>query len=316
MYMQYLVGVDIGGTHIRTCIALLNNLTKESMIKIKKETSKSDEFAISKQIISMINSLLIQNQLQISDIVSINIATAGPLDTKKGIIFNNANLGFKIIPIKEPINQAFPGIACNMINDANGAVLGLHYFEALDNEKDNLVYITMSTGIGAGVIANGHLVLGKDGNAAEVGHGTISNSESECSCGTTGCWESFSAGSGLSKQVEAAGLNWSNEELYEYARNGDLIASGIVDKATHYSTIGIGLINNFYDPKAIYIGGAITKNSDLFLPIIQENFEKHTIKFTINRVPSIKLTQLGDEIGLLGALALGKYILDKNKILL
>ncbi len=311
--MRYLVSVDIGGTHIRTCIAPLEKLTKDSIIKKKESTSKIDKFSISNQIIRMINSLISENH--ITDIVSINIATAGPLDIKKGFVFNNANLGFKTIPIKEPINQAFPDIEVNMINDANGAVLGVHYFEALEEEKENLVYITMSTGIGAGVIANGHLVLGKDGNAAEVGHGTISDSEVPCNCGTTGCWEAFSAGSGLSQQIKTVGMNWNNKELYEKAQQRDSIAKKIVDQATLYSTIGIGLINNFYDPEAIYIGGAITNNADQFLPTIKENFEKHTIKFTINRPPKIKLTKLGDEIGLLGALALGKYILDKNKIL-
>jgi glucokinase len=314
--MQYLVGVDIGGTHIRACIAPLDSLTKDSIIKIKEATSKSDEKAISKQIINMINTLLMQNQLQVSDIVSINIATAGPLDTKKGIIFNNANLGFKTIPIKEPILQAFPQIECNMVNDANGAVLGVHYFEATEDEKDNLVYITMSTGIGAGAIANGHLILGKDGNAAEVGHGSISDFKNKCSCGSSGCWESFSAGSGLTNQILSSGKKWTNKEVYEKARDGNPIAKKIVDQATYYSTIGIGLINNYYDPSAVYIGGAITANSDLILPVIHENFEKYALKFTINRVPVIKLTQLGDDIGLLGALALGKYILDKNKILL
>lgn len=314
--MKYLVALDIGGTHIRCAIAPLDNISKDSIIKIKEETSKTDKFAISSQIIRIVNSLLSQNNLRKEDIQSINIATAGPLDVEKGIVFNNANLGFKEIPIKKPIIQAFPGIKCNMINDANGAVLGVHYFEALEEEKDNLVYITMSTGIGGGVIANGHLVLGKDGNAAEVGHGTISDKENKCNCGATGCWESFSAGSGLSKQVADLGMNWSNKELYEKAKEGEPNAKRIVDQATHYSTIGIGLINNFYDPEAVYIGGAITNNADMFLPTIRENFEKHTIKFTINRPPKIKLTQFRDEIGLLGALALGKYILDKNKIVM
>ncbi len=310
--MQYLVGVDIGGTHVRTCIAPLENLTKNIVIKKKEPTSKTDEMSLGKQIVRMISSLLTQNHLNKTEIVSINIATAGPLDAKKGIIFNNANLGFKTIPVKDQINQEFPEIPCNMINDANGAVLGVHYFEALENEKDNLVYITMSTGIGGGVIANGHLVLGKDGNAAEVGHGTISDSETPCSCGTTGCWEAYSAGSGLSKQIQALGQKWSNKELYEKAKEGDPIAQKIVDQATHYSTIGIGLINNFYDPKAIYIGGAITNNSDLFLPVIKENFKKYPIKFTINRVPTIKLTQLGDEIGLLGALVSWKIYIRQE----
>jgi glucokinase len=313
--MKYLVALDIGGTHIRCAIAPLDNINIETLIKSKEKTAKSDKFAISSQIIRMIKSLLSANNLKIGDIESINIATAGPLDSDSGIIFNNANLGFREIPIKSPIVHAFPDIKCNMINDANGAVLGVHYFEASEDEKDNLVYITMSTGIGGGVIANGHLVLGKDGNAAEIGHGMISNLNSECNCGTTGCWESFSAGSGLSKQIKKVGMTWTNKELYEKAAKGDSTAKQIVDQATHYSTVGIGLINNFYDPEAIYIGGAITNNADLFLPIIKANFKNQAIKYTINRPPRIKLTKLGDEIGLLGAFALGKYILDKNKIL-
>jgi glucokinase len=89
-----------------------------------------------------------------------------------------------------------------------------------------------------------------------------------------------------------------------------------VEQATFFSTVGIGLINNFYDPKAIYIGGAICNNADQFLPSIRESFQNQGIKFTINRIPEIRLTQLGDQIGLLGAIALGKYILDKNKVLL
>ncbi|MBN2156393.1 MAG: ROK family protein [Candidatus Lokiarchaeota archaeon] len=315
--MQYLVGVDIGGTHIRTCITSFENMNKETIIKLKERTLKTDESALSRQIIRMIRSLLSQNMIQVTELVSINIATAGPLDVKTGVIFNNANLGHRTIRIKGPIKQAFPSVECNMINDANGAVLGVHFYEATDDEKDNLVYITMSTGIGAGVIVNGHLLRGKDGNAAEAGHGMINPiSPVECSCGASGCWESFSAGSGLSKQISAVGKKWTTKELYENARKGNTMAQKIVDQANFYNTVGIGLINNFYDPEAIYIGGAITNDADLILPVILENFEKQTIKFTINRVPSIKLTKLGDEIGLLGALALGKYILDKDKILL
>jgi len=315
--MHYLAGIDIGGSNIRACIIPLENFAKESIIKLKESTSKTDANAIGKQIIRMIQILLNQNKLDESDVISINIATAGPLDTEKGIIFNNANLGFKTIQIKEPIHQAFPSIKCNMINDANGAVLGVHYFEALEEEKDNLVYITMSTGIGAGVIVNGHLLRGKDGNAAETGHGLINpSSDIECNCGSKGCWETFSAGSGLSKQITASGKRWSTKELYDFARKGDQVAKKIVKQANFFNTVGIGLINNYYDPDAIYIGGAITNDSDLILPVILDNFEKYTIKFTINRVPIIKITKLGDNIGLLGAIVLGKYILEKNKILL
>ncbi|MFX1556796.1 MAG: ROK family protein, partial [Promethearchaeota archaeon] len=169
---KYIIGIDIGGTWIRAALSTID-LNEENM-KIKAtRTVKENEYSISNAVILLISQLLIENNIEKEQLLGIGLASAGPLDMEKGEVFNNANLGFKIIPLTEPIQERFPDIPIYLMNDGNASVLGIHYFEAEEDEKDNVVYITMSTGIGGGVICNGHLLLGKDGNAAEIGHGIV-----------------------------------------------------------------------------------------------------------------------------------------------
>ncbi len=327
----YLVGVDIGGTSVRVAIAPSNNV--QSMQRLKQDTAKTDAEAISQQVITMIEELVTKMKVNRQDIKAIGIATAGPIDAEKGEVFNNANLGFRIIPLKEPIAKKFPGIHVNIINDCRSAVLGVHCFEALPEEKDNVGYVTISTGIGGGFIVNGHLVLGKEGNASEVGHGTIApKSGVRCNCGAEGCWEAFSSGTAIAKHAVTALTAHPTEgktlrdlvkgdltqiaakDVYAASRKGDELAQRIVDQATFYNGLGLGLINNYYDPKVIYLGGSMLKDEQQILPPLRECFAKNAIEFTINHPPLLKKTTLGDEVGLLGALALGKYKLENNPV--
>ena len=331
---RYLIGVDIGGTNVRVAIAPINAFSIENIKKLKQTTVKDEPGSISKQVISMIKSLIEQENLEINIVESISIATAGPIDMDKGEVFNNANLGFKNIPLREPLASEFPGIPIHLINDCNGAVLGVHHFEATSEERSNLAYITISTGIGAGIIANGRLVLGKEGNAAEVGHGVVSpHSGVKCNCGGEGCWEAFSSGTAVEKHAirlvkersnnaiilleQARGKmeDITSKEVYQAARKGDEIANQVVDEANYFNSIGIGLINNFFDISVAYLGGSMLKDADLIIPPLQEQFRNNPLQFTINNPPVIKKSQLGDEVGLLGALALGKYKIENNKVL-
>ncbi len=327
----YLAGVDIGGTSVRAAIAPSNNV--QAMEKAKQDTAKTDAEAISRQVITMIDDLIAKVKVNRQDIKAIGIATAGPINAEKGEVFNNANLGFKTIPLKAPIAKKYPGIHINIINDCRSAVLGVHCFEAQPEEKDNMGYVTISTGIGGGFIVNGHLVLGKEGNASEVGHGTIApKSGIRCNCGAEGCWEAFSSGTAIAKHAITA-LNTDQKggkilralvrddltkltakDVYEAARKGDELAQGIVDQATYYNALGLGLINNYYDPKVIYLGGSMLKDEAQILPPLRECFANNAIEFTINHPPVLKKTTLGDEVGLLGALALGKYKLENNPV--
>ncbi len=333
MEERYIVGVDIGGTWIRVGICTAD--LKEENIKRKlTKTGKENQYSISTSVNKLLNELLVENRIKKEQLIGIGLASAGPLDIEKGKIFNNANLGFKIIPLKKPIEKKFPGIPIYFINDCNGAVLGVHYFEAEDREKDNLVYITISTGIGGGVICNGHLLLGKEGNAVEVGHGLVApKSKIQCNCGAYGCWEVFSSGTGVkNRALEAISEGKLNtdillkivnnditkitaKEIFQAARKGDKLSKKVVDDCVFYTTVGFGLVNNFYDCSTIYVGGAMMKDHEQILPPITKQFKENPIIFTINNPPEIKLTKLGDDVGLRGALALVKYKTENHKVI-
>jgi glucokinase len=333
MNQKFIVGVDIGGTWIRVAICTADLIEKNIKIKIT-ETLKENKYSISNSVCNLLSELLSENSIKSEQIIGIGLATAGPIDMIKGEVFNNANLGFRVIPLKKPIEEKFPGIPIYLINDCNAAVLGVHYFEADDYEKENLAYITVSTGIGGGVICNGHLLLGKDGNAVEIGHGIVEpKSTIQCNCGAYGCWEVFSSGTGvklrtlnalndgklkadiLLRIIDGTKSNITAKEVFQAAREGDELSKKIVNECIFYLKVGIGLVNNYYDCSSIFFGGAMMKDKEQILPLLIEQFEKDPIKFTVNHPPKIKLTKYRDEIGLRGALALVKYKLENNPIL-
>jgi len=329
---KYIIGIDIGGTWIRAAISTYD--LKEENIKIKTtRTVKDTEYSISNSVILLITELLLEHNIEKEDILGIGLASAGPLDLEKGEIFNNANLGFKVIPLKQPIEQRFPDIPIFLINDGNASVLGVHFFEAEEEEKNNLVYVTMSTGIGGGVICNGNLILGKEGNAAEIGHGIVEpNSSFQCNCGAYGCWEVYSSGTGIkNRALEALKSTTLNskilmllvdndiskitaKEIFQAAKGGDKFSKSIIEVSNFYTKIGVGLINNFYDCSSIYFGGSLMKDHALILPAIIEELQKEPIRFTINKPPKIKLTRYIEDIGLRGALVLVKYKLEANTL--
>ncbi len=328
-----IAGVDIGGTWIRVAISDLS--LKESLIKVKlRRTPKETKFSIGEGVCKLLYELLNENGYKKDELIAIGLATAGPINTEQGIVFNNANLGFREIPLREPIQKEFPDTRFHIMNDGNAAVLGVHFFEASEEEKDNLIYLTISTGIGAGVICNGHLLTGKDGNAAEVGHALVKpRSKAKCNCGAYGCWEAFSSGTGVrNRALEEIELNHLNydvlkknlnndistltaKEVFQAARKGDELSAKIVNDCVFYSKVGIGIINNHYDSTTIYVGGAMMRDHEIILPPIRKQFQEEPILFTINRPPNIKLTKFREDVGLKGALALVKYKIENHKVL-
>lgn len=333
MEKKFIAGVDIGGTWVRVAICTAD-LNEKNIKKRITATLKENEYSISNSVCQIFTELLSENNITKEQILGIGIATAGPLNMEKGEVFNNANLGFRVIPLKEPIKEKFPEIPIYFINDCNGGVLGVHFFEADDGEKDNLVYITMSTGVGGGVICNGHLLLGKEGNAAEIGHALVEpKSKAQCNCGAHGCWEAYSSGTGVRNRaldalqegklnagilmsiVEKDKSKITAKEVFHAAREGDELSKRIVNDCVFYTKVGIGLVNSYYDCTSIYFGGAMMKDNKQIIPPLIEQFEKDPIRFTVNHPPKIKLTKYKDEIGLRGALALVKYKIENNSII-
>jgi glucokinase len=250
----------------------------------------------------------------------VNIGTVGPLDQKLGSI-SPPNLPFKRSYLVEPIAREL-NLPVRMYNDCVVAVIGEKFF-GQGRGVDNVVYITISSGIGGGVFANGHLLLGKEGNAHEIGHFTIDpEGRLTCGCGKRGHWEAYCSGSNITNYVRlVAGTfkedtlkqsslyqklnSLTSKDFFDAAKSGDGFALSVLENVSKFNAIGFANVINAYDPEVIVVGGSVALNNKelLFEPI-----EKKVGDYVVNRLPEIKFTSLGDDVGLYGAIAAGFYL--------
>ena len=310
--MSY-IAIDIGATNIRVAVGDHNGLKKKVM---EPTETRKGALGVSKQIIRLIESI------RVDEPNSIGIGSIGPINHKEGMITNTPNYPFNNIPITEPLIEQYK-VPVTILNDCTAAVLGEQVFGA-GQGIENLAYVTISTGLGGGAIVDDNLLMGKDGNAVEVGHFTLDpDSDITCGCGCRGHWEAFSSGKNIPayarKLLEKT--DWSNgllfdlcggdpnnlktENIFEAAKKGDKHAEQIIHEIGLKNAIGFANIVNAYDPELITIGGSIAlKNPDLILNPIKKNIEKHII----NRAPEIMITPLGQDSVILGALAFAMRI--------
>ena len=301
--------VDLGATNIRVAVGDEAGIRKK--IVRRTDTSSGAE-GITTQITNMIRTLHVEK------IAAIGVGSIGPLNLDTGCVVDTPNLPFKKISIVNPLSEAFH-VPVILMNDCSAAVLGEQAFGAGRGLR-NIVYVTLSTGLGGGAIVDGHLLVGKDGNAVEIGHLTIDPaSDLVCGCGCKGHWEAYCSGSNIpnyarllmeGKEAEGSLLfrlaggdleGITTEVLFAAASEGDPLALWIVDKIGEVNAIGFADIVNAYDPELITVGGSIAlKNPAPILKPIKENIDRHLI----NRKPKIRVTPLGEDAVLYGALVL------------
>ena len=314
---RYVVGVDIGGTWTR--VALLN--TRDMHLeKIKQKVDTRYDGAISNQIVNMIGGLCQERGIDPSFLVGIGIASAGPLNVKEGALIKPTNLPFEYVSLVSPVKDKFR-VPVFLVNDCTAAVLGEKEFGG-GKGVSNLFYVALGTGIGGGAIVDDHLLMGKDGNAVEIGHFTIDYSgKLVCGCGRRGHWEAYCSGRNIPHFVEmrvkergtpilenslmfskTGGdiARLSSVILFEAAKKGDSEALDLVEEIGVLNAMGFANVVNAYDPSLILVGGTVAmNNSDLILPPIR----KHIAEYALNRVPEIRITTLGDDVGIYGGIA-------------
>ncbi|MDR1323280.1 MAG: ROK family protein, partial [Candidatus Margulisbacteria bacterium] len=200
-------------------------------------------------------------------------------------------------------------------NDANAAALAELKYGAGRNYK-NFIYVTISTGVGGGIIIDGRLYAGANGTAGEFGHAILWPDGPLCGCGNKGCWEALGSGTALAKMAAAAAENSETrikelakdgkitaETVVEAAKLGDETALDLLDKNGYYNALGIANLVNTFDPEVIIVGGGVTFNGDYFFQPLFKNLK--TFKL-LNPEQSIKIlrAECGRDTGLLGAVAL------------
>jgi glucokinase len=314
---KYVMGVDLGATWVRVA---LSDEKGHFIEKSRERVDKSSETAISNQIVRLTESTLHKKGIHPKHLEGLGIASAGPLDLKEGRIVKPPNLPFEQVSITKPIIKKL-NVPTYLINDCTAAVLGERRFGA-GKGLDNIVFVTIGTGIGGGAIVDGHLLLGKDGNAAEIGHFTIDPQERlKCGCGKQGHWEAYCSGKNIPnfirmrvREIEETKVNQSlllknvggdlstltSEDLFAAAKNGDVFSLQLVEDIGTLNAIGFANVINAYDPSLITVGGSVAlRNKRLVLPLIREK-AKH---YVLNRVPRIVATPLAENVGIYGAIA-------------
>ena len=301
---QFAIAVDLGGTHLRVAIVSMDGkIVKKSMIKTPREGD--DERIVSRMMIGMIQNFIKEAD---GEVIGIGVSAAGPIDVDDGVVTNH-NMGFARIPIVEPLMDVFDQ-PISFLNDTNAAVLAEYTFGAGKCCR-NVIYLTISSGIGAGIIMDGNLLLGRSGNAGEVGHMNVNTSyEIECGCKKGHAhWEGIASGRNIprfykvwSEKEKVADVSFhtcQTQPIYDAAKEGDEIAQKFIDVIGKVNARGISNLIVAYDPEIIVLGGAVVvHNEKEVLTSIKNNIDHY-----LPTLPKIVVTKLGDDVSLIGAAA-------------
>jgi glucokinase len=250
------------------------------------------------------------------DVSAIGIASPGPLDPHTGTILSTPNISeWKDFPLTSKLSAHF-GVPVFLDNDANLAGLAEWQFGAGKGHHD-LVYLTISTGIGGGVISHDQLLQGFHGMGGELGHMTIDAEGPFCGCGQRGHVESFSSGTAIARYVteqlqagQKSSLqstpNLSAALIADAARNGDALAISAFGRAGYYLGIAVANYLAIFDPSILVFGGGVSQVGDLLFRPFEESLRAHVFHSHYLDDLVIARAALGDDAGLLGALALAR----------
>lgn len=318
MMDKKLLGIDLGGTTVKFAILTQNG---EIQQKWSIDTNILDEGThIVPDIVESINHHLALYEMKPEQFIGIGMGTPGSVDIKEGTVIGAYNLNWKTLqPVKEMIEKG-TGIPFFIDNDANVAALGERWKGAGENDPD-VVFVTLGTGVGGGIVMNGQLLHGVAGCAGEIGHITVDPEGFECTCGKRGCLETVASATGVVRvarqlaeeyaggsELKARldnGEDISSKDVFELAAQNDDLALRVVDKVTFYLGLACGNIGNTLNPSAIIIGGGVSAAGEFLRSRVEAYFEQFTFPQVRNST-KIKLAELGNEAGVIGAASLAR----------
>jgi glucokinase len=307
--MSTFVAVDIGGTHIRAAAYErdnLNHLTHERTRSHAREPGTFD------RLVKAIEAAWPKDR----SVSAIGMASPGPLDPQAGVVLATPNIPEWVnFPLTEKLSKHF-GVPAYLDNDANLGALGEWKFGAGRGHHD-VLYLTISTGIGGGVIIDDRLLHGYHGLAAELGHVVVLAGGPVCSCGFEGHLEALAAGPAIVRYVreqleagkkselsDAASLN--AYDVAEAAKHGDVLAKSAYERAGEYLGIGVASFLHTFDPSIVIFGGGVSQSGSLLFEPFKASLRDHVFYPRYLENLEITTAELGDDAGLLGALALAQ----------
>lgn len=310
--VKKIIGIDLGGTTVKFAILTLDGEIEHKWSK--KTDTENDGANIVQDIIDSINNYLKEKNLTKNDFIGIGMGSPGAVDYKKGTVIGAYNLGWKTLQPAKELIEAGTGMPLFIDNDANIAALGERW-KGAGEDGANVVFVTLGTGVGGGVISNGKLIHGA-GAAGEIGHIIVNPDGYSCTCGNDGCLETVASATGIVRLARDLSEQYTGESelkslidngqdvtakiVFDLAKQGDELAINIIDRFSFYLGLSLGNIANVLNPDSIVIGGGVSAAGDFLLKNVERYFLKYTYP-SVGKTTKVKLAKLGNDAGVIGA---------------
>jgi glucokinase len=314
--MTLAIGVDVGGTKIAAGVV---DEDGKIIARTRRETPHDPEPT------DAINTMVgvITELTRGHDIEAVGIGFAGFIDAKRSTVLFATNLGWQDLALREAIERRteLPAV---VENDANAAAWGEFRYGAAADVEDDMVLVTVGTGIGGGIIVDGRLLRGAFGVAAEIGHMRMVPGGLRCPCGNKGCWEQYASGSALVREGRALVESVSplaerlhelcqgkperltGQHITEAAAEGDEAAIELIEELGQWLGEGLAQLVAVLDPGILVVGGGVSDAGELLLGQARNAFRRNLTGRTHRPEPHIRIATLGNDAGLVGAADLAR----------
>lgn len=320
---EKLLGIDLGGTTVKFGILTLAGEIQEKWA-IPTNTLEDGKHIVP-DIIASIKHHLDLYGLTNADFVGIGMGSPGAVDRQAKTVTGAFNLNWaKTQEVGSAIEQEL-GIPFAIDNDANVAALGERWVGAGANNPD-VVFVTLGTGVGGGVIADGNLIHGVAGAGGEIGHIVVDPENGfDCTCGNKGCLETVASATGIvrlahhmaegyegTSTIKAAldnGDAVSSKDIFDAAKENDSFADSIVDRFTFYLGLAAANISNILNPDSVVIGGGVSAAGEFLRNRVENHFKNYAFP-QVRKTTQIKLAELGNDAGIIGAASLASQFIN------
>lgn len=304
---MYCFGIDVGGTSIK-CGLFQTDGTLVDKWEIPTRTENQGE-KILPDVAAAIEAKLEERSISKTEVAGVGIGIPGPINSR-GEVACAVNLYWGFKPVARELGE-LTGLPAKAGNDANVAALGEAWKGAAAGSQ-NVIMVTLGTGVGGGIIVDGKIVAGHHGAGGEIGHANICHEETEsCNCGNQGCLEQYTSATGIvrltkkalaSSQEESVLRNVENleaKDVLDAFKAGDVLASRVMDEVGEKLGGALGIFSAVVDPEAIVIGGGVSKAGQPLLDCISKHYKKYA--FSLCKEVPIVIASLGNDAGIYGA---------------
>ncbi len=302
---QYCYGIDIGGTTVKIGLFQTDGTLLDKW-EIVTRTANEGE-AILPDIAVSIHNKLNEKGISKEDVIGLGVGV--PAATKDGIVKTTSNIGWAYKDVKKELEE-LTGYQVNVGNDANVAALG-EMWKGGGQGYQNQIMVTLGTGVGGGVIIDGHIHTGVRGAGGEIGHLCVQEGETEvCGCGRTGCLEQYASATGIVRLAKRRLANNTDDtvlnvealtakDVFDAVKAGDKVAMEIAEDFGKYLGNALSEIAVILDPELFVIGGGVSRAGEILLDYIKKNYLKNAL--WDNSKVEFALAKLGNDAGIYGA---------------